>query len=291
MELDAYLLSIPLLLLSLTVLKRKMKKEKNKIATLLVASGTLLSAQNANGQQQDTTTANSLKEVVVAATRSEKNPLEVGKSITLISGEQIKNSGVNSMAELLSQQKGIFVVGTGQNPGQLQSIFTRGANSNQTLILVDGIKISDPSSTDNAADLSELSLMNIERIEIVSGSQSTLYGSSAIGGVINIITKTKQRPGLHVDAATNLGTFGAGTFLSGENVLLNYTAKNGFYINAGASNTNVKGLDATVDTVTNANDFAHNHRDKDGFSKLDLVGKVGYKNEKWDIFASYKKKR
>ncbi|TWF35304.1 vitamin B12 transporter [Chitinophaga polysaccharea] len=264
-----------------------MKKEKSKITALLAGSAALLFAQCVSAQQRDTL-SKSLKEVVVAATRSEKDPKDIGRSITLISSEQIANSGANRMAELLSQQEGIFVVGTGQNPGQLQSIFTRGANSNQTIILVDGVKITDPTSTDNAADLSELSLMNIERIEIVRGSQSTLYGSSAIGGVINIITKTQQAPGLHIDAEAKAGTFGAGTFLSGENVFLNYTAKSGFYINAGASNTNVNGLDATVDTVTNVNDYKHNHRDRDGFSKLDLVGKVGFKNEKWDIFASYK---
>lgn len=266
-----------------------MKKEKNQIATLLVVSGALLFAPNVKGQQQDTTKSIPLKEVVISATRSEKDPLDVGRSITLISSEQIKNSGANTMAELLSQQEGIFIVGTGQNPGQLQSIFTRGANSNQTVILVDGVKICDPSSTDNGINLSELSLANIDRIEIVRGSHSTLYGSSAIGGVINIITKTKQTPGLHVDAETKAGMFGSGTFLSSENVGLNYTTKSGFYVNVGAFNTNVKGLDATIDTVTDPNNYKHTHRDKDGFSKTDLIGKVGYKNEKWDVFASYKK--
>src|SRR3989344_5463816 len=108
-----------------------MKKEKNQIATLLVVSGALLFAPNVKGQQQDTTKSIPLKEVVISATRSEKDPLDVGRSISLISSEQIKNSGANTMAELLSQQEGIFIVGTGQNPGQLQSIFTRGANSNQ----------------------------------------------------------------------------------------------------------------------------------------------------------------
>jgi len=91
-----------------------------------------------------------------------------------------------------------------------------------------------------------------------------------------------------VDAETKAGTFGTGTFLAGENALLNYTAKNGFYVNAGAYINKVQGLDATVDTVTNPNDYKHNHRDKDGFTKTDLIGKLGYKTERWDIFASYK---
>lgn len=71
----------------------------------------------------------------------------------------------------------------------------RGANSNHTVIMVDGMRLSDPSSVDNALDLGELSLTNIERIEIVRGAHSTLYGSSAIGGAVNIITKKNDRLG------------------------------------------------------------------------------------------------
>jgi len=259
-----------------------MKPKTILVVTMLVAS------RISHAQQVDTTKAVELKPVTVTATRSEKNPMEVGRSITVLSSDQIKSSGANTVSELLSQQEGIYIVGTGQNPGQLQSIFTRGANGNQTNILIDGVKISDPSSTDNAIDLSELSLANIERIEIVRGSHSTLYGSSAIGGVINIITKKNQTPGIHADAEIKSGTFGSGTSLFGENVGLNYTHKSGFYVNAELFNINVKGLDATIDTVTNPNDYTHNHRDKDDFSKTDLLGKLGYKNQKWDIFASYK---
>lgn len=263
--------------------------EKRRKAFVLAVSLVGLTAFKTNAQQNnDTTKTQTLKEVVVSATRSEKNPMDVGRSISVISSEQIKNSGANSVAEILSQQEGIYIVGTGQNPGALQSIFTRGSNSNQTNILVDGVKISDPSSTDNAIDLSELSLANIDRIEIVRGSHSTLYGSSAIGGVINIITKKNQTPGIHTDAELKAGTFGSGTSLFGENIGLNYTHKSGFYVNAGVYNTNVKGLNATVDTVTNQNDYKHNHLDKDGFTKTDLFGKLGYRNAKWDVFASYK---
>ncbi len=259
-----------------------MKSKTILVVTMLVAS------RISHAQQVDTTKTMKLKPVTITTTRSEKNLMEVGRSVSVISNEQIKNSGANTIAELLSQQEGIFIVGTGQNPGQLQSIFTRGANNNQTTMLIDGVKISNPSSTDNAIDLSELSLSNIEQIEIVRGSHSTLYGSSAIGGVINIITKKNQTPGIHTDAEIKYGTFGSGTSLFGENVGLNYTSKSGFYVNAGIYNTNVKGLDATVDTVTNPNDYKHNHRSRNNFDKTDVFGKLGYRNEKWDIFASYK---
>lgn len=259
-----------------------MKRKAIFVVTMLMAS------RISHAQQADTTKSVKLKPVILTATRSEKNPMETGRSVTVISNEQIKNSGANSIAELLSEVEGIYIVGTGQNPGALQNIFMRGANSNQTLIMVDGIRISDPSTTDNSIDLSELSLANIQQIEIVRGSHSTLYGSSAIGGVINIITRKNYTPGIHTDADMRAGTFGSGTSVFSEDVFFNYTHKNGFYVNGEIYNNNTKGIDATIDTVTNPSDYRHNHRDKDGFNKTDLVGKAGYKTGKFDIYASCK---
>jgi vitamin B12 transporter len=258
----------------------------NPKAVLMV---TVLAASRLSyAQQTDTTRSVELKTVTISGTRSEQNPMNVGRSITVISNEQIKNSGANTVAEILSQQEGIYIVGTGQNPGALQSIFTRGANNNQTNILIDGIKISDPSSADNSIDLSEFSLANIDRIEVVRGAHSTLYGSSAIGGVINIITKKNQTPGIHADVDLKAGTFGSGTSLLAENAGFNYTCKNGLYANAGVYHTLVKGLNATIDTALNPDDYKHTHLDKDGFGKTDAFAKLGYRNVKWDVFASYK---
>lgn len=237
--------------------------------------------------RQDTLKILLLKEVIVTATRIEKNVADVGRSITVITSADIKNSVYNSVAELLSQQEGIYIVGSGQNPGMIQSIFTRGANSNQTLIMIDGVRITDPSTPNNAPDLSELSLANVDKIEIVRGSHSTLYGSSAIGGVVNIITKKATKPGFNADVEVKAGTFGKGTSVVSENVFLNYTTKTGFYINAEILNANIKGLDATIDTVTDPN--VYNNRDKDGFDKMDLIGKIGFNNSKFDVYASYKK--
>jgi len=273
-----------------------MKKERTiSIKVLALVLAAFIPICGLKAQHLDTTKVQPIKEVVISTSRSELDPDKVGRSITIISSEQIKNSGANSLAEVLSQQEGIYIVGTGQTPGQLQNLFMRGANSNQTAIMIDGIRMTDPSSADNAIDFSEISLSNIDRIEIVRGSQSTLYGSSAIGGVINIITKKGMTPGIHADADIRGGTFGPKTSLLSENLFLNYTHKSGFYANAEVYNNKTNGLDATVDTITNqtkvfgATQYAHQNRSSNDFTKTDVMAKLGYRNTNWDLFASYKR--
>ncbi len=269
-----------------------MKKEKTNYFMRFGLCALLLPVFSfCHAQSQDTTHMRKLGEVVVSASRSEQDPDSVGKSITVISSMDIQNSGANTLAEILSRSEGIYIVGTGQNPGQVQNVFMRGANSNQTAILIDGVRMTDPSTADNAIDFSEISLANIERIEIVRGSQGTLYGSSAIGGVINIITKKGMSAGIHADADVRAGMFGPNTSVLSQNVSVNYTHKSGFYANAAVYNNVTKGLDATVDTVTDKSNYIHNHRERDNFTKTDLIGKVGFRNEKLDVFASYKREQ
>lgn len=258
-----------------------------QVAKKTLAIGCLFSIQHS--YSQDTLQNKQLEEVVVTSSRSDQNINDVGRSISIINSEEIQNSVYTNVSELLSKKEGIHIVGSGQTPGSLQSLFLRGANSEHTMILIDGVRINNPSSTDNAINLAELSLANIERIEIVRGSHSTLYGSSAIGGVINIITKKGQKPGLKGGVEVISGTFGKSTMELSENVNLGFTTKNGFYVRGELLNINVNGLDATVDTVTNQN--AYKNRDKDGFEKMDVIGKMGFKNNKWDVFASYKNTR
>ena len=258
---------------------------KNSLRLGAIFTTLLLSNQKALSQE-DSIKVHEIDEVIVTAFRMEQNLNEVGRSVTVINQEEIKNSIYTSVSELLSQQEGIYIVGTGQNPGSLQRMFLRGANSDHTAILIDGVRITDPSSTDNAINLAELSLTNIERIEIVRGSHGTLYGSSTIGGIINIITKRKEDNGINGDVGVKAGTFGSSTLELTENVYLNYSHESGLYFSGEITNTKVSGMDATVDTIT-VND-TYNQRDQDDFDKLDVIGKMGYKDENWDAFASYK---
>jgi len=234
----------------------------------------------------DTLNSYPLDEVIISATRNEKNMSEVGRSVTVITEEDIKSSIYNSPAELLSKQEGIYVIGTGQNPGSNSSIFMRSSNSNHTVIMIDGVRISDPSTPNDAIDLAELSLANIEKIEIVRGSHSTMYGTSAIGGVINIITKKGSKPGFNTQAGLKTGVFGKKTLDLTETLYLNYSSKSGFYGSAEVFNSFVKGLNATIDTIKTPGKFKN--IDNDDFSKTDLIGKLGYEKGKLDAFVSYK---
>jgi vitamin B12 transporter len=264
-----------------------MQKEKRFFLMSVLVGLTLIQL---NAQEiVDTTKIHQLNEVVITATRSIKNPSDVGRSVSVISNDDIQNSGTNSLAELLTMQQGIFVTGGQQNFGSSSSLFMRGTNSNQTVILIDGIRITDPSSPNNSVDLSELSLDNVDRIEIVSGSHSTLYGSSAIGGVINIITKTNSKTqGVHLDTEVRGGIYNKNGSVLSQNVFLNYSHKNGLYANAEIYNIESKGFNSTVDTITNPNAYKF-HDQSDPYRKTDVVGKLGFKNNKFDLFASYKR--
>jgi vitamin B12 transporter len=266
----------------------KQRKKRQSIGSF-IGCAIILYSTTAYGQKQDTTKVLELDGVIVTATRSEKNINDIGRSITVITSNDIKNSGTGTISELLSREEGFYIVGAQQNPGSLNSIFTRGANRNHTVIMIDGVRITDPSSTDNSIDLSELSLANVERIEIVRGSHSSLYGSSAIGGVINIITgKNNQTPGIHIYADMKGGVFSKTGSIISENLLLNYTHKSGLYVNAEVFNNISKGFNSTVDTITNPNTYKHPDM-SDGFKKTDIIGKIGYKTGNLDLYVGYKK--
>ncbi|HKL26655.1 MAG TPA: TonB-dependent receptor [Desulfuromonadales bacterium] len=129
-----------------------------------------------------------LEPMVVTATRIETALAAVGSSMTVISRQEIENRQAVQLADLLRGVPGLDVVRQG-GPGQTASVFLRGANSAHTLVLVDGVELNDPSTPARFFDFAAMPLDNIERIEILRGPGSTLYGSDAIGGVINIITR------------------------------------------------------------------------------------------------------
>ncbi len=134
-----------------------------------------------------------LPDVLVSATRSAQSNVTVPASITIISREEIARSGARNLAEVLRGRGSVQVIdsfGDGSRTTVGMRGFGESANAN-TLIMVDGrrlnnIDISDP-------DLNSISLKDVERVEIIHGSAGTLFGDQAVGGVINVITRTPER--------------------------------------------------------------------------------------------------
>ncbi|WP_340316628.1 TonB-dependent receptor plug domain-containing protein [Rhizorhabdus argentea] len=149
----------------------------------LIAALALLPAA---AQAEDS--ADSADTIVVTAARYDQKISEVGKSISVIGLPEIEQRQTLSVAELLRTLPGVTIQSNG-GAGAFTSIFIRGAQSEQTVALVDGVKINDPASPGGGFNFADLLTDNLERIEVLRGPQSVLWGSRAIGGVVNIITR------------------------------------------------------------------------------------------------------
>ncbi len=180
--------------------------------------------KNSNYKQEDTTHA--LNEVVITANKVLQKVTNTGKVITYISREQIERSAGYNLAQLLNQQAGI-IIPSNQGPlGSLYSINIEGAGPQNTLFLINGMPIYDPSGPYNSFDINHLDLSEIDHIEILKGIQSTLYGSDAVGGVINIITQksnTTKSIGVHTALqGGSYGTYKALVGISGQTKKFSY---------------------------------------------------------------------
>jgi vitamin B12 transporter len=131
--------------------------------------------------------------VLVTATRVPTPANQIASSVSLVTAADIEARQLVSLPDILSDLPGLNVVRSGGEGGQT-SVFTRGTNSNHTKIVLDGIDIADPSTPTNVFDFGKLNAADIARVEVLRGPGSSLYGSDAIGGVINVITKEGDGP-------------------------------------------------------------------------------------------------
>ncbi|MBN2569248.1 MAG: TonB-dependent receptor [Deltaproteobacteria bacterium] len=166
-----------------------------------------------------------LEETVVTASRIEEFLKYSPDSITVVTEKEIQEKGKQTVIDVLKDIPGISIAQYG-TPGGSSSIYMRGTNNAHTLIMIDGMRVGDPMATDGKMSITDLSTDNIEKIEVVRGAQSVLYGSDAIGGVVNIITKKgKGKPKFYLSSeGGSFETFREKVGVSGSNDKINYAA-------------------------------------------------------------------
>jgi len=226
------------------------------VLTALVMSSTLHA-------QQDTSF---LQEVVVTANKVAKKQTETAKVVSVINREMLRQSGGRSLGELLNQVAGVTVPGANNNLGSNQTISIRGASAGNVLVLLDGIPVNDPSAITNYFDINLLSIDQIERVEILKGGHSTLYGSDAVAGVVNIISKKIQtgKPSINASlAAGSFNTVRSNLGISGNISKLDYLLQ--------LSSIYARGFSAAADTIGDKG------FDNDKYQQQSARAQVGYK--------------
>ena len=232
-----------------------MKKKIFVVAAVLIGSHLLA---------QEDTTSKTMDEVVITANKFPQKESGTGKVVSIITKEQIEKSGGKDLSQLLNEQTGIIINGATSNQGTYKSLYVLGATSAYTLILLDGVPLNDPTGVGGTFDIRLLSLDNIERIEILKGSQSTLYGSNAVAGVVNIISK---KPVSNKPSLNGLLTYGTYNSFKGS---ANVSQKTKFFeydVNYAYNSTD--GISEAKDTTGDAG------FDKDGFKQHAIQAVLG----------------
>lgn len=208
--------------------------------------------------------ASTLEEVVVTATRVEEPVEETTSAIVVIKEDNIKKMNVQFLTDVLRKIPELSLVQNG-GAGKLATVLLRGGDSTHTLVMIDGVKVK--STTTGSLDFSGINVDDIERIEIVKGPQSTLYGSEAMAGVINIITKKgKGKP--KVDVSLESGsyeTYKPSLTVSGGNKKFDYRVTTAYFHTDGIS-------------------AAKQGTERDGYKNASISGKFGFRpSEKFEL--------
>ncbi len=207
-----------------------------------------------------------LSEVQVVASKYPTKLSQTGKVISIISQEQIQQSLGKNLGELLQERVGISIVGARSAPGSNQEVYVRGANTGNVLLLIDGFPANDPSHISSVMDWNLIDLGSLERIEIMKGGQSTLYGSDATAGVINLITR-KTGSTIHLQGG-GLGTH-AQSFQIQKTI-------NSYKLGIAVKNFQTRGFSA-----------AANQSERDGMGQQNIRVNIGSgigKHADWDLY-------
>jgi len=200
-------------------------------------------------------------EIVVTATRVATPAREVASSVTVVTRQDLERADRTSVFDVLRDVAGLDILQNG-GPGSAASVFVRGANSEHLLVLVDGVEVNDPMNPSRSFDFAHLTLAGIEQIEILRGPQSTLYGSDALAGVMNILTSKGQGPPRFSLIAQ------AGSFKTGATRLEFGGSSGALHFSLGLSQYSAEGVSAASSAYSG-------NSEKDGYRNWSLAGRVG----------------
>ncbi|SHI96603.1 vitamin B12 transporter [Pseudozobellia thermophila] len=222
--------------------------------------------------QKDATQVTQLQEVVVSDSRFELKRENSGKTVVKIDSAQLQRYQGKNVTEIINTISGIEISGSRGREGSVFGVYARGGRGRQVLILIDGIRVSDPSSLSADYDLRLLSAASIESIEIIKGAASTLYGTNAATAVINITTKKASKKAIAATVMSSMGT--------------NQTADDQNY-NISRSSNSVQ-VSGTLDKFDYSGSFSNRYaeglsdiitatNEKDGFSHFATDLRLGYR--------------
>jgi len=184
---------------SVTTSVRKLPRPAARLFALLLLSTatTALAQEDPHGEDAA---------IVVTASRAVANVHEVGSAISVVTDVDLDRNQVTFVKDALQDVPGVVV--STDRPGDFTNVSIRGSNNDEVLWLIDGIELGDPSSTSTQSQADHLIAADVSRIEVLRGNQSSLYGSDAIGGVVNIITKRATEEGIAVNTELEVGSYG-----------------------------------------------------------------------------------
>ncbi|MEL7006024.1 MAG: TonB-dependent receptor plug domain-containing protein, partial [Bacteroidota bacterium] len=222
---------------------------------------------------QDSLKVVQLDDVVITGNKIETPIEKSGKTIFKLKRKDIEANRGKDVTDLLNEIPGVQIDGNFATPGTDIGYRVRGAQSEQTLILIDGIPFNDPSGLAQTFDLRMLDLEQVESIEVVKGGLSSLYGTGAAAGVINIKLKESAKENLKTTLNAEYGSFN--TFTSNVNV--SGTDDKLSYMISGSYRTS-DGFSSARDTLGTEN------FDEDGIESLNFLGRLGYQfNDQFSI--------
>ncbi len=256
----------------------------------VASAGALAAAFCAPAALAQQTTPATLPETVVTADRVPVPAQLVNASVTVITAEEIERRQFRTLNDALRAVPSTAVIQSG-GPGKVTSVFLRGANANHTLVLIDGVRVGDPSQVNGAPNFAHFLLDNVDRIEVVRGPMSTLYGSDAVGGVINLVTKKGSGPfkAIAFGELGSYGTFNTGGAVRGAEGRFNYniamqaTATQGFTAVPNRFSQGIKNEDDGYANVSFNSRLGFDFSDN---FQLSWFSRFGWARTQYDAFLS-----